>query len=125
MTVTPYLTMSDANAAIEFYKKAFGAIEKARMPAEDGKRLMHAELEIAGGRLFLSDDFQNTGGKPAMASVFIGLDKAKDVDYMAGLARAAGATINQLPQDMFWGDRFAQLTDPFGHNWMIGAPKDK
>ena len=125
MTITPYLTVPDANAAIEFYKQAFGAIEKARMKADDGKRILHAELEIAGGRLFLSDDFQNTGAKPAMASVFIGLDKAKDVDYMAGLAGSAGATVNQLPQDMFWGDRFAQLTDPFGHNWMLGAPKDK
>ena len=125
MTITPYLTVSDANAAIAFYKKAFGAIEKARMPAEDGKRLLHAEVEIAGGRVFLSDDFQNEGGKPAKMSVFIGLDKAKDVDYMAGLAGSAGATVNQLPQDMFWGDRFAQLTDPFGHSWMLGAPKDK
>jgi PhnB protein len=125
MTITPYLTLSDASAAIEFYKKAFGAVEKARMPGEDGKRLMHAELEITGGRLFLSDDFQNAGGKPAKASVFIGLDKAADVDRLANSAKAAGATIDQAPQDMFWGDRFAALTDPFGHHWMLGAPKDK
>ena len=124
MSVTPYLTLSDANKAIEFYKKAFNAIEKQRMPSEDGKKLMHAELEIAGGRLFLSDDFQNAGGAPAKASVFLGLDKAKQVDQLAASAKAAGAKINQEPQDMFWGDRFADLTDPFGHRWMIGAPKE-
>lgn len=124
MTVTPYLTLSDANKAIEFYKKAFNAIEKQRMPSEDGKRVMHAELEIAGGRLFLADDFQGGGGQPAKASVFIGLDKAKQVDQLAASAKAAGAKITTEPQDMFWGDRFADLTDPFGHRWMIGAPKE-
>ena len=126
MSVVAYLTLSDANAAIQFYKQVFGALEKARMPSEDGKKIMHAELEFAGGRLFLSDDFTNAPKGPARArtSVFVGYDKAADVDAIASKAKKADATINQQPQDMFWGDRFAQFTDPFGHEWMIGAPKD-
>lgn len=124
MSVTPYLTLSDANKAIEFYKKAFNAIEKQRMPSEDGKKLMHAELEIAGGRLFLADDFQGGGGQPSKMSVFLGLDKAKQVDQLAASAKAAGAKINQEPQDMFWGDRFGKLTDPFGHAWAIATHKE-
>ena len=125
MSITPYLTLSDASAAIEFYKKALGATEKARMPAEDGKRVMHAELEIAGGRLFLADDFTNAekGAVRARQSVFIGLEKAADVDKITDRAESAGAKVNQQPEDMFWGDRFAQFTDPFGHEWMVGAPK--
>ena len=62
--------------------------------------------------------------QPAKASVFLGLDKAKQVDQLAASAKAAGAKITTEPQDMFWGDRFADLTDPFGHRWMIGAPKE-
>jgi PhnB protein len=125
MSVTPYLTISDANAAIEFYKKVFSAAEKARMPTEDGKRIMHAELEITGARLFLSDELMDRGKGSARAksAVFIGYDKAADVDATAAKAKSAGATIDQEPQDMFWGDRFASLTDPFGHEWMLGAPK--
>jgi PhnB protein len=126
MSVVAYLTLSDANAAIAFYKQVFGAVEKARMPSEDGKKIMHAELEFANGRLFLSDDFQNSPKGPARArtSVFVGYDKATDVDAIATKAKRADATITTQPQDMFWGDRFAQFTDPFGHEWMIGAPKD-
>jgi PhnB protein len=126
MSVVAYLTLSDANAAIQFYKQVFGAVEKARMPSEDGKKIMHAALEFAGGQLFLADDFQNSpkGAARARASVFVGYDKAADVDAIAAKAKRADATINTQPQDMFWGDRFAQFTDPFGHEWMIGAPKD-
>lgn len=126
MSVVAYLTLSDANAAIQFYKQVFGAVEKARMPSEDGKKIMHAQLEFAGGQLFLSDDFTNSPKGPARVrtSVFVGYDKAADVDAIATKAKRADATINTQPQDMFWGDRFAQFTDPFGHEWMIGAPKD-
>jgi PhnB protein len=125
MSITPYLTLSDANAGIEFYKRVFGATEKARMPAEDGKRIMHAELEFAGQRLFLSDDLGSEAvakGRP-IASVFVGYDKAADVDAVAQKAKRADAIITQEPEDMFWGDRFASFTDPFGQRWMIGAPK--
>lgn len=126
MSVVPYLTIADGRGAeaAEFYTKLFGAKEGMKMPAEDKKRLMHCDLEFAGNHIFLSDDFQNQGAKPAMASVFVGLDKAKDVDTLAAKAKAMGATIVLEPQDMFWGDRYAQFTDPFGHHWQIGASKD-
>jgi PhnB protein len=125
MAITPYLTLSDANAGIEFYKRVFGATEKARMPAEDGKRILHAELEFAGQRLFLSDNMRGDPlpkGRP-IAAVFVGYDKAADVDATAARAKKADAVIEQEPQDMFWGDRFAAFTDPFGQHWMLGAPK--
>jgi len=121
MSVTPYLQVTDAKKAIDFYVEAFGALEQFRLPAEDGKKIMHAVLAIAGGTVFLSDMAPPT--KPASVSVALGLENAQAVDAMAARVAAAGATINFGPQDMFWGDRFAELTDPFGHSWMLSAPK--
>ena len=121
MSVTPYLTLSDAKAAIDFYVKAFGAVEQFRLPADDGKKTMHAVLGIAGGTIFLSD--MGPSAPPAGVSVALGLENAAAVDAMAARVAAAGATINFGPQDMFWGDRFAELTDPFGHRWLLSAPK--
>jgi PhnB protein len=121
MSVTPYLSVADAQAAIRFYGEALGAIEKLRMPAEDGRKTMHAELEIAGAAVFLSD--MGPAEKPAGVSLALGLAEAKEVDAVAARMKAAGATLDFGPEDMFWGDRFAQLTDPFGHHWMLTAPK--
>jgi PhnB protein len=127
MSVVAYLSCSDANRAIEFYKQVFGAVEKSRMPAQDGKRIMHAELQFAGGTLYLADDFRNEpkGAARSRASVFVGLEHAKDVDATVTKAKRADAKIEMEPADQAWGDRFATFTDPFGHEWMIGAPKDK
>ena len=94
MAITPYLTLTDANAAIEFYKRVFGATEKARMPAEDGKRIMHAELEFAGQRLFLSDNMSGEAlakGRP-IAAVFVGL--ASLGLFVVGMLRVRSAFIN-------------------------------
>ena len=121
MSVTPYLQVTDAKKAIDFYVEAFGAVEQFRLPAEDGKKIMHAVLAIAGGTVFLSD--MGPPKQPAGVSVALGLENAKAVDVMAARVAAAAATINFGPQDMFWGDRFAELTDPFGHRWMLSAPK--
>jgi len=121
MSVTPYLTLTDATAAIEFYVKAFGAVEKFRLPAQDGKKIMRAVLEIAGGTIFLSD--MAPSQKPASVAISLGLESAQAVDAMAARVAKSGATITFGPQDMFWGDRFAELTDPFGHRWMLNAPK--
>ena len=121
MSVTPYLQVTDAKKAIDFYVEAFGAVEQFCLPAEDGKKIMHAVLAIAGGTVFLSD--MAPPAKPASVSVALGLENAQAVDAMAARVAAAGATINFGPQDMFWGDRFAELTDPFGHSWMLSAPK--
>ena len=121
MSVTPYLNVADANAAIDFYVKAFGAVEQFRLPATDGKKVMHAVLEVAGGTVFLSD--MGPDHQPAGVSVALGLGNAQAVDAMAARTAEAGATITLGPQDMFWGDRFAELTDPFGHRWILSAPK--
>lgn len=125
MSVVPYLTIAGGRAgeAAEFYTKLFGAKETMRMPAEDKKRLMHCALEFAGNFIYLADDFRNQTGKPQMSSVFVGLGKASEVDAVANKAKTLGATVTQEPQDMFWGDRFAMFSDPYGHSWQIGAPK--
>ena len=126
MSVVPYLTIPGGRAseAAEFYAKLFGAKETMRMPVEDKKRLMHCALEFADNRIYLSDDFRNQTGKPQMSSVFVGLGKAAEVDAVVSKAKTMGATVTQEPQDMFWGDRFAMFSDPFGHSWQVGgAPK--
>ena len=102
------------------------------MPAEDGKRLMHASLTIHGGTLMLSDEFPEHGGpsaptpeKPASVSVSVSVGKPADVDAVFRQATEAGAKAAMEPADMFWGDRFAMLVDPFGHRWMLVAPLAK
>jgi PhnB protein len=122
MSVTPYLSVADANAAIGFYVDAFGATEQFRLPGEDPKKVMHAVLEIAGGTIFLSDMWSPS--EPAGVAIALGLENAKAVDVLAARLAAHGATLVFGPEDMFWGDRFAEITDPFGHRWMLTAPKD-
>jgi len=125
MSVVPYLTISGGRggAATDFYKSLFGATETMRMPSEDGKRVLHVALEFHGGNLYLSDDFSDQKHEPAMSSVFVRLEEPADVDAVAAKAKGLGATITRQPEDMFWGDRYAQFTDPFGHHWQIGATK--
>jgi PhnB protein len=130
--VTPYLTVKGAADAIAFYQKAFGATEEMRMPAQDGKRVMHAHLNINGGALFLCDEFPEhgdyvpapTNGKSPVA-VALAFTKPADVDATYKKAVAAGAKGMLEPGDQFWGARFAMLTDPFGHRWMLDAPLGK
>jgi PhnB protein len=127
--ITPYLTIKGANEAIEFYKKAFGATENARLPAEDGKRLMHAEIALHGSVVLLSDEFPEHGMVTAPANensspVAIALHFEKPADLDAAFKRAAeaGAKTVAEPADMFWGGRFAALADPFNHRWLMHAP---
>jgi PhnB protein len=130
--VNPYLTVKGAADAIAFYKKAFGAKVETRMPAEDGKRLMHAHLTINGGTVMLSDEFSEFGGppapsaaKPAPVATAIQLAKPAEVDAIFKRAIAAGGKSTMEPQDTFWEARFATLVDPFGHCWMLNAPLPK
>jgi PhnB protein len=129
---SPYLTVKGAAAAIDLYKKAFGAKEKVRMPAQDGQRLMHADITINGGTIFLSDEFAEYGGPsapsngtPPPVAVTIQYKKPVDVDATFQRAIAAGCKSVQEPEDAFWDARFAMLTDPFGHRWMLNAPLPK
>jgi PhnB protein len=119
--VTPQLTVSDADAAVRFYRAAFGADELLRNHAPDG-RVMHCELLIAGGRLLLHDEFPEHGGCAPRSSqgtsVVLHL-YVSDVDAVFAAALAAGATELMAPQEAFWGDRYAMIEDPFGHRWSV------
>jgi PhnB protein len=121
--LTPYLTVKGAKDAIAFYEAAFGAVEIFQVAAQDGQRLMHAHLSINGGALLLSDDFvEYTGGMSPPASVTLHL-QVDDADAWWDRAVAAGCTVKVELKDAFWGDRYGQLKDPFGHSWSIGGPK--
>jgi PhnB protein len=129
-TIVPYLTVKGAGDASTFYQKAFDAKENARHPAEDGKRFMHIALSVHGGDVFLCDEFPEHGGapaptaeRPAPVQLTIQLKAPKDVDAVFAQAVKAGATSITEPADMFWNARFAQLRDPFGHQWMLNAQK--
>ena len=123
--VTPHLTIGGrrASEAVEFYKAAFGARELRKVPAEDG-RLMHCHLAINGGSLMLNDDFPEYHGGDAVsdpAAVTLHL-QVEDADALFQQAVGAGATVIMALEDQFWGDRYGQVRDPYGHRWSIGAP---
>ena len=125
-SLTPYLVVDDAARAIEFYKKAFGAVEMVRMPGPGGK-IMHAEVKIGNSMLMLADENpeqghlspSSRGGSTSSVLLYTG-----DVDATFKQAVAAGATASMPPVDMFWGDRMGNLTDPFGHTWAIATHKE-
>lgn len=123
--IIPHLTIRDrrADEAIRFYADAFGAREISRVPSDDG-RLMHAHLEINGGSLMLNDDFPEYGdGQPAPLPSGSTLHlQVKDADAAWTRALNAGASVVMPLEDQFWGDRYGQIRDPFGHRWSIGAP---
>ncbi|MDR7419623.1 MAG: VOC family protein [Armatimonadota bacterium] len=120
-TVTPYLALSDAAAAIDWYKKAFGARELSRMPAPNGK-IMHAEIMIGDSRVMLSDVFPGSDVQHPRA---VGTTTTnlllyhRDVDKLWHQAIAAGATVTMPLDNQFWGDRYGKLADPFGHSWAL------
>jgi PhnB protein len=125
----PHLVVSNAAAAIDFYKKAFDAIELARHSAPGTNKLMHAHLEIYGGHLFLADDFSSQmGGKSETPEALGGSPvtfhlQVDNADVAWAQAVAAGAKVTMPLADQFWGDRYGQLRDPFGHKWSIGQTK--
>lgn len=124
----PHLVVNDAAKAVEFYKSALGAIEICRMPDPNSNRLMHAELKIGDAALFLCDDFPEYCGGVARAPragaagpITLHLDVANCDDAIAR-AVAAGATVKMPAMDMFWGDRYGKIVDPFGHEWSFAHP---
>jgi len=124
-TLTPSLTVRDAARAIDFYKRAFGAEQIGVMKGPDGK-VMHAELRIGDSLLMLADEFpeygslspQSIGGTGMSLHIYI-----EDVDSAFDRATKAGANVEMPVTDMFWGDRFGKLVDPFGHKWSIATRK--
>jgi PhnB protein len=122
-SVTPHLICAGASDAIEFYKKAFNAVELSRMPGPGGK-IMHASIRIGDSVVMLVDESPEWGmlGPKARkgSSVYIHL-YVDDVDAFSARAVAAGATVAMPVADMFWGDRYGQLEDPFGHRWSVAT----
>jgi PhnB protein len=121
--VTPYLTVIGGKAAVEFYKRAFNAEETFRNTADDGERIMHSRLIINGAWVMLSDYFiemANGAAFTPLASVTLHL-QVDDADVWWNRAIEAGATVRFPLADQFWGDRYGQLVDPFGHSWSIAS----
>jgi PhnB protein len=124
-TLTPYIIVKNAAAAITFYEKAFGAKEEYRLAGPDG-RIGHAELVIGVGRLMLADENPafgalsppSIGGTPIKLHLYVA-----DVDATIARAEAEGATVLRPAQDQFHGDRSGMIVDPFGHQWFLGARK--
>ena len=125
-TVTPHLVCADASAAIDFYQRAFGAIERFRLPGPDGKGIMHACVQIGDSPVFLVDENPQWGSfspkllKGTPVTIHLQVD---NVDELYAQAIAAGGTVKMSPADMFWGDRYGVLLDPFGHQWSIATHK--
>ncbi|HUB14471.1 MAG TPA: VOC family protein [Acetobacteraceae bacterium] len=122
-SVTPHLICAGAADAIEFYKQAFNATEQSRLPGPGGK-LMHASIRIGDSTVMLVDENPQYGalgpkalkGSPVVIHLYV-----PDVDAFAAQAVAAGAKITMPVTDMFWGDRYGQLEDPFGHRWSVAT----
>ncbi|QRN94403.1 VOC family protein [Archangium violaceum] len=124
--ITPSLVVRGAAQAIEFYKKAFGAKDLSRMNGPDGK-VLHAEIKIGDSIVMLGDEFPNMGAKSpesvggTSSSLMI---YTRDVDALFNQAVAAGAKVSMPVSDMFWGDRYGTVIDPFGHQWQLATHKE-
>ncbi len=122
-TITAHLSVREASKAIEFYQKAFGAQLAHVHKTPDGK-VMHATLKIGDSQLMLADEFpgmstkspQTLGGSPVVLNIYV-----EDVDTLFNQAVAAGAKVTMPLANQFWGDRYGQIVDPFGHAWALGS----
>lgn len=121
--IIPHLVCKGAADAIEFYRKAFDAVEQMRVPAPDG-RLMHAMIHVNGAPVFLADEFPEygsrgpatLGGTPVTIHLY-----SSDADAFVARAEQAGARVIMPVQEMFWGDRYGIVQDPFGHHWSVAT----
>jgi len=126
-SITPHLVVKGDSQAIEFYKQAFGAKEVRRVLGPDGKSIIHAEVKIGDSLLFLVDEIPemnclgpgSSGGSPVTIHLFV-----ENVDSVFKAALAAGAKERMPVADMFWGDRYGRLLDPFGHEWSVATHKE-
>jgi PhnB protein len=131
--VIPHLVVDDAAAALAFYKKALDAKEVMRLPAEDGKRLMHSEITVGDARIFVRDAFPEhcpSGGTDGSPKIYGGTAitlhlQVENCDAAVEQAAGAGATVAMPPEDQFWGDRYALVVDPFGHLWSFAHTLEK
>jgi PhnB protein len=125
-SLTTSIVVSNAARALDFYKKALGAVEISRFPTPDGK-IAHAEIRLGDSRLMLTDEFgfaftrspESLGGTPATLWLYV-----DDVDSAFKRAVDAGATVKWALKDQFWGDRTGHIADPFGHMWVLATHKE-
>jgi uncharacterized glyoxalase superfamily protein PhnB len=125
-TLTPHIVVNDAAKALDFYKKAFGARERARMAGPGGK-IMHAEMQIGDSIVMMNDEFPDMGargplalgGTPVTLTIY-----TENSDQLTQQAIGAGASVVMPLADMFWGDRYGIVKDPFGHQWAICTHKE-
>jgi len=122
--VTPYLCVANATKALEFYQRVFGAKETMRFAEPGSGRIGHAELKLGSGTIMLSDEYPEMGylgprgaDRPPVSIHLL----VEDVDAVYQRALAAGATSQRAPEDQFYGDRSAQIRDPFGHSWFLAT----
>jgi uncharacterized glyoxalase superfamily protein PhnB len=122
-SITPHLVCAGASKALDFYQKAFGATELARLPGPDG-RLMHAAMKIGDSTVMLADEMPEWGslgpkalkGSPVTIHLYV-----EDVDALVARAVKAGAKVTMPVEEQFWGDRYGKLEDPFGHHWSVAT----
>jgi len=120
--VSPHLTVRDCAAMMEFYKQAFGAVEKRRSPGPDGKTIMHAEMKIGDSTIFLNDEFPEMGAFSPLSTKGTAVTlhlMVEDADQQFQQAVSAGAEVVMPLADQFWGDRYGIVKDPSGHHWSI------
>lgn len=123
-TVTPMFIFKDARKAIDFYRRAFGAVERFVMPGPGGKGVMHAEIAIGDSLMMMGEEHpqqpcrsaETTGGSPVNFYLYVA-----NVDEAIATAVAAGATLTMPVDDMFWGDRVGTVRDPFGYSWSLAS----
>lgn len=126
-SITPNLVCRDAARAIDFYKSVFGAIEISRMPGPNGT-IMHAELKIGDSKFFVNDTMSKTpfpGPEPGVTNLMYIHLYVPDADTIFNRAVTGGARVDMPLQDMFWGDRYGKITDPFGQQWGIATRKEE
>ena len=125
--IIPHLVVSNAAKAIDFYKQAFGAEEICRIPTPDGQKIMHAQVLIGGRPVYLCDDFPEYCGGKSRTPESLGATPVTihqyvtDCDAAISRAERAGAKVTMPAEDMFWGDRYGTVTDPFGHSWSFAT----
>jgi PhnB protein len=124
--VTPHIILSDASGAIAFYKRAFGAEEMFRMPTPDGRKLLHASIRIGDSTIMMCDEFPEMGEGGGRSPTSLGGSSTTlhlnvaNADAAFDRAVSAGCSVTMPLADMFWGDRYGKLRDPYGHEWSIG-----
>ena len=126
-TLTPSLVVGDVDAAVDFYTKAFGATKRFAMPGPDGQKTMHAEIQIGDSIVMIGAEMPEMGARsPKTLGGTTGSlwYSVPDTDAVIKAAAAAGGTVKMQPEDMFWGDRWGQVVDPFGHQWDIATHKE-